>query len=108
MDGRSPLHPVEIDEIVARYADGESVRQVASAIGIHRHTVSLHLERRGIARRTLNRSLTDHQCAELAALYIYGMSLTKLGDQYRVHAKTVSNELRKVDVQIRPQGKNHR
>jgi IS30 family transposase len=70
--------------------------------------VSRHLERRGIPRRAFKRSLTDNQCAGIAKLYISGLSLTQIGQQYGVHAKTISNELRKLDVAVRPQGKNYR
>jgi DNA-binding CsgD family transcriptional regulator len=101
MDGRDPLHPVETDELIKRYKSGESVRQVASSLGIHRATVSSHLERRGIPRRAFIRSLTDEQCVDVARLYRSGMSMNQIGRQYGVHAKTVSNELRKLDVETR-------
>jgi len=108
MESRGPLYAVEVDELVKRYKNGESVRQVASVLGIHRATVSSHLERRGISRRAFTRSLTDEQCVDIAKLYRSGMSMNQIGKQYGVHAKTVSNELRKLDVATRPQGKNSR
>jgi DNA-binding CsgD family transcriptional regulator len=101
IDGRGPLHPVEIDELVARYKGGESVRQVAFALGIHRNTVSGHLEQRGIPRRAFTRSLTDEQCVNIAKLYRVGTSMNQIGQKYGVHAKTISNELKKLDVEIR-------
>ncbi|MFT7650515.1 MAG: DNA-binding CsgD family transcriptional regulator [Candidatus Poriferisodalaceae bacterium] len=107
-DGHSTLRDDEIDLLVVRYDNGESTGQLAVALGINRNTVSHHLERRGIPRRGFTRSLTDDQCVEIAKLYVSGLSLTQIGNQYAVHAKTVSNELRKLDVEIRPQGKSHR
>ena len=97
----------EIDELLERYERGESVRQLASAYGIHRHTVSAHLERQGIQRRGPNRKLTDEQCAKIADLYSAGRSLAQIGEQFGAHAKTISNELRKLGVKIRPQGNNY-
>ena len=98
--GPSSLHTDEIDTLVARYNNGESTRHLATALGIDRKTVSRHLERRDIPRRAFRRSLTDNQCTEIAQPYISGLSLTQIGEQYGVHAKTVSNELQKLNVEI--------
>jgi len=82
MGGRSHLHPVEVDELVKRYGNGESVRQVASALGAHRTTVSGHLERRGIPRRGFTRSLTDEQCVDIAKLYRSGKSMDQIDKEH--------------------------
>ena len=102
------LVQADVERIIERYGNGESLRQLANSLGIHRATIRAHLERNGVARRGPMRTLTDEQCVEIAAQYRTGKSLAQLGEQFSVHAKTVSNELRKLGVEIRPQGKNYR
>ncbi len=106
--GRGPLQDHEIDQIVKLYTSGQSVRQVAASMGLHKTTISIHLERRGVPRRGCTRILTDSQCAQIVKLYQSGLSLTQIGDRYGVHAKTVSNELKKLNVSVRPASKHNR
>lgn len=45
------LRPVVIDQLIAAYAKGLSVRRLVELFGVHRTTVLAHLERHGVARR---------------------------------------------------------
>ncbi len=99
------LDPDSIQALVSDYLSGQSVRQLTETWDIHRTTVLDHLERNNIPRRPTVRKLTDTQLKEAADLYRAGNPLKTLGAKYSVDPQTVSRELKKVGVQIRPPGR---
>jgi outer membrane cobalamin receptor len=64
-----------------------------------------HLERNNIPRRPHRRKMTDTQVKQAAERYRVGVSLAELGHRYDVDPQTVSRELKKLRVQIRPPGR---
>ncbi len=52
------LGPDQVEEVVARYIDGESIDALARAYGINRTTVISHLERKSVERRSNPRKMT--------------------------------------------------
>jgi len=49
--------------------------------------------------------MTDTQVEQAAERYRAGESLAKLGTRYDVDPQTISRELKKIGVQIRPPGR---
>lgn len=99
------LDPDQILELVSQYLDGQSVRQLTEAWGIHRTTVLDHLQRHDVPRRVSKRKMTDAMVREAAKHYNAGRSLATLGQRYSVDPQTVSRELKKAGIQIRPPGR---
>ena len=99
------LDPDQILNLVAEYVQGQSVAQPSCSWKIHRTTVMDHLERNDIPRRPTKRKMTDTQVEQAAERYQAGESLAKLGTRYDVDPQTVSRELKKINVQIRPPGR---
>lgn len=67
------LGPDQVDEVVARYMDGESIDALARDYGINRTTVISHLERNGIERRRNPRKMTDIKVQAAAERYTTGL-----------------------------------
>ena len=82
----------EVTELVNRYQTGESVQSLSRAYGIHRATVTLHLERRGVPRRGAARKLTDQDVQQAAKFYEAGDSLVTVGKRFGVDGATVWRE----------------
>src|SRR5690242_1425192 len=81
------LSTSEVDELVARYQAGATVRQLATEFGVHRATVGRHLEARGINTRQLK--LSREVLKEAGELYLDGAILEELAAQYRVSYTTI-------------------
>jgi hypothetical protein len=96
------LRSAVVDELVRTYQDGSSVRQLAATFSISRTTVLAHLEKRGVPRRVQHRKLTDEDVRAAADLYGHGLSLTAVGQQFRVDAQTVRKEFSRAGVVTRP------
>jgi len=93
------LRQPEIEELVASHKAGATVYQLAETFRIHRHMVSLLLERQRVARR--NRPLSPMQIDQARRLYATGQSLASVGKQLGCHANTVRLALIKVGVRMR-------
>jgi hypothetical protein len=52
------LSAEQVDQLVAAYQAGKTVRELASQFDLHRTTVLAHLERQGVSRRASRRKLT--------------------------------------------------
>lgn len=89
--------------MVVAYERGATLHALATEFGVHTHTISAHLEHRGIRRRY---RLLDEHVDELVGLYESGWSLARIGKQFEVHPSTVLKALRAEDVAIRPVGTN--
>jgi DNA-directed RNA polymerase specialized sigma24 family protein len=61
------LRPQEVAELVAAYETGATTRELADRFGIHRNTVSTHLERADVPTRT-RRGLSPGDVDEAARL----------------------------------------
>jgi DNA-binding CsgD family transcriptional regulator len=94
------LRPREIDDLVTAYQAGISVYELADRHRIHRATVSLLLERRGVPRRY--RLLEGERLGEAIGLYKGGQSLSTIGSGMGVSPETVRNVLIRAGVTLRP------
>jgi len=65
------LQPQEVAELVAEYEAGATTHELAASFGIHRNTVSTHLEWVGVATHT-RRGLCPGDVDEAARLYQHG------------------------------------
>jgi len=95
------LDTLEIDRLVADYQAGRSLADLASEFDIHRRTVAMHLERRGVARRATLRKMSHTDIEEAARRYRAGDSLATVGSALHVDAATVRRELQRAGVTIR-------
>ncbi len=93
------LTEVEVAQLVARYAEGATVYQLAGEFGIERRTVAVRLKAAGVALR--QRPPSAEQVAEMVRLYESGLSLTKVGDRVGFSSKTVLTYLRAAGVRMR-------
>jgi DNA-directed RNA polymerase specialized sigma24 family protein len=93
------LRPAEVDEVVALYLAGATLRQLGQQFRVHRTTVSELLQQRGIQRRY--RALTPDQESEAVQLYASGMSLVDVGGVLHVNAGTIWHVLKRRCVPLR-------
>jgi transposase len=98
------LRPAEVDELVAGYQAGASVRRLATQFNLHTQTVSRRLRARGVDTAQ-QAALQPKEIQDAAALYQQGMSLAELGNRYDVDADTVRRRLHKLGVTMRKPGR---
>ena len=91
----------QVDDLVASYRSGRSLRELSTEFHVHRGTVTAHLERRGVLRRSNLRKLTDENVAKASLRYEAGQSLVVVGKAFGVSAETVRKELRRAGLTIR-------
>ena len=94
------LRGAEIDELAAGHQAGTTVYELAAEFGVHRHTMSEILERRGVSRRY--QKLSPEQIDAPCALYKSGFLLTKIAHQLGRRAKTVRQTLMKAALRSDP------
>lgn len=87
-------------EIVAFYATGVSVREVAKAFNVHRQTATRHLHAAGV--QTHRRRLDAIQITNACELYAAGKTLAQVGKHFGVSQGTVGRLLRANGVELRP------
>ncbi len=93
---------------MARTEDAE-IDDLAERFGIGRSTVMLHLQREGVpGRRWPGRTLSDEQLQEAGELYISGIDLIAVGEQFGVDRRYLSKALRAAGFTIRPAGQQKR
>ena len=92
----------EIDQLIDDYREGASIDGLARRLEVHRTTVIHHLDRAGIARRRVVRTMTDESVALAAARYQEGASLAIVASEFGVHQRTLARELRRAGASIRP------
>ena len=85
---------------MAKYRDGALVKHLAVQFGIHRETVSFHLERQQAPKRL--KSLSAEETQRAVELYALGLSSAVVGEQLGRSADAVRHALRKAGVAIRP------
>lgn len=96
------LAPDQIEEVVARYIDGESIDALAREYGINRTTVIAHLERNGIERRRNPRKMTDAKVRAAADIYAKGRSLADVAAEFDVCDRTLRREFELAGIHCRP------
>ncbi|MFZ2057145.1 MAG: hypothetical protein WAV54_07035 [Acidimicrobiales bacterium] len=96
------LSLADIERLIAAYAEGNSVLQLAARFNIHRTTVLAHLERNGVPRRRMGPKLRDEDVHQAAVLYRDGLPLKAIGVRFLVAPDTIGMALRCEGVKIRP------
>lgn len=86
------LTPSEVSRLVKDYKDGTGVARLAEAYGIHRSTVSAHLNRRGVIRRVPG--LGAEEAAEAVRLHEQGLSLRAIARAMGVGRRHVTQAVR--------------
>ncbi|QTI66729.1 hypothetical protein [Gordonia polyisoprenivorans] len=94
------LTPHEVESLVSEYQDGATARDLATKYGIHRMTVTRHIQRSGHQTRPV-RSFEEDQLEQLIADYHSGNSANALGRKYGVAGSTVARSLRNAGVDLR-------
>lgn len=89
----------QVQELIADYQAGVSVRRLGERFGIARQTVSEILRRHEVPVR--QRGLSPEQVDEAVRLYADGWSLARIGNQMDVNPQTVLNRLRERGVRTR-------
>ena len=82
------LPPEQVDELVAAYVSGMTAKAVAAQFGIHRSTVAVHLERRGIPRGVL-KVMTPELTERARVLRGEGLSYQRIAAHFGVDKMTV-------------------
>lgn len=94
------LTPHEVESLITEYQDGATARDLAAKYGIHRITVTRHIQRSGHRTRSV-RSFEADQLQQLIADYRAGNSTNALGRKYGVAGSTVARNLRRAGVKFR-------
>ena len=94
------LSPEQIESLVHGYRDGATASDLATTYGIHRQTVTKHIERSGGRTRSL-RSFEGARLGRLIAEYQSGLSTEALGRKYGVAGSTVARTLRRHGIGLR-------
>lgn len=95
------LSPDEAAELVEAYGRGVGQRELARRYGVHRHTVDRHLERAGVAKRSVIK-MTASRVARAKELYERGWSTQRIGRELGASGSTVWKALKRAGVQMRP------
>ena len=96
------LSPADVDDLIATYRAGATIRHLAAEFGIHRTTVAAHLDRHQIPRHRERTAWERSTLEEAAELYASGLSLADVADQSGIDAQTVANRFRRAGVAVRP------
>ncbi|MET9267020.1 hypothetical protein [Amycolatopsis sp. NPDC004079] len=97
------LRPAEIDELVVKFRNGATIRELAKEFGIYRVTVGQHLRSRGVDTRNL--ALKSDDVTAAAKLYLAGWSIGQLAERYKVGNETVRGRLIAAGVKLRRRGR---
>jgi DNA-directed RNA polymerase specialized sigma24 family protein len=99
IQGQSRLEQHEVQELVAGYRAGASMKELAKRHGIHRTTVAHWLHENAVELR--RQGIASEQIQEVTQLYAEGWSLARLGDRFECDAETVRSVLRAAHVVLR-------
>lgn len=89
------LTPAQIEELVERHRGGEGVVALATSYGVHRSTVTAHLDRRGARRRL---GLADEQVQRASRLYLRGFTLDEIAAELSTSQRTVGRAVASLGV----------
>jgi len=81
------------------HARGVPIDELASVFDIHRTTVTTHLERAGVDRRS---GVIDRHLTEARYLYESGSSLARVADRFGVDGETVRRAFKNAGISLRP------
>jgi len=99
----------QVDELVAGYEAGQTLRELSAQSGLAKSTVLEHLRQRGVELRDKSpRKLTDEQIEEAARRYQAGESLTKLAPEFGVRRHTLAEALKRAGHEITPGKRSQR
>ncbi len=99
------LTPKEVDDLVASYATGLNLAQIAAASGINRETALLHLQRRGVPSRAKVRILNEATLDAAVSRYVDGEAMTTLCADLGINPTTLRRELTEAGVPLRRGGR---
>ena len=94
------LTDAQVDELVAVYGAGATLRGLAKQFHIQCLIVAAHLARCSVLVR--QRGLDSAQAKESTRLYEVGWALVQLGRRFDVDAQTVRRTIARQGVPIRP------
>jgi IS30 family transposase len=100
------LTPEDRARLVAARRAGATVRELADQFGIHRTTVTTHLQREGMPTRTGGLGTDDVD--EVVHLYQQGWSARKLAKRFGVSDHTIAAELKRSGIQVRTRAQSNR
>ena len=95
------LSPTDINHLIEAYQAGATINQLAAEFGIHRTTVTGHLDRHGVPRHSEQTAWDDEILKQAAELYATGVSLADVADRFGVDPQTVANRFRRGAIPIR-------
>ncbi len=95
------LTPAQGDELVERHVAGDGVVALAKEYGVHRSTVTAHLDRHG-ARRSLG--LTKEQLRRAGRLYVRGLTLDEIAVELGTSQRTAGRAVASLGYPRRPTG----
>jgi hypothetical protein len=93
------LRPTEIEQLIAAYSDGVSLKELAERFRTHWKTVSQVLKREGIPRRY--RKLSPENISTAISLYEKGKSLAVVAAHFDVHPGALLPHFRRAGVTMR-------
>lgn len=100
------LTAAEVNEAVAGYRAGSSLRELGSRFGVSRYAISRNLKARGVKLR--HTSMAIREIDEAVVLYADGLSLARIGNRLGYHATTIHLALRAAGVSMRDtHGREH-
>jgi hypothetical protein len=101
--GASPrpkkLSSSTVSRLILDYSEGIPIHELAKNYGVHRTTISGHLDRAGVSKRS--RSMSEAQIDEAVQDYAAGQSPEKIGNRLGFDSTTVLKELRLRGVKMR-------
>ena len=97
---RRRLREGELDAIAKAYLAGATLSELSDRFGKHRRTISIELERRGVARRY--RLVEGKRLQQAIQCYQSGLSVISIAKELGVAGDTVHKALTKAGVKLRP------
>jgi IS30 family transposase len=94
------LQAGELDELAEAYLAGATLSELSDRFGKHRRTISIELERRGVARRY--RLVEGERLQQAIQSYHSGMSVISIAKELGVAGDTVYKALTNAGVKLRP------
>ena len=96
------LSPTDSDDLVEAYRAGATISRLAVEFGLHRTTVTGHLDRHGVPRHSEQTAWDNEILKQAAELYATGLSLANVAHRFGIDAQTVANRFRRAGVAVRP------
>ena len=93
------FEPAELEALEREYLAGATLKELAVRFGVHKHTVSAILKRRGVQVRY--RSLEPEQIDQAKDLYASGLSTAQVGSQLSCSGSTIWLALKRSEVEFR-------